>query len=360
MTTHGSTSTRRPIISASKCAATLVAALLFAVPAFPACRCPKAKACTPATKHPAPAATAAPVQKLTGVFVTLRENLAWPATLDRLRCAGISTIIIQASEENLDHARMLVNLSADYGIAVYLGLHYEGAFNAATSDLPTALAADRALLARVDGWTDAEKKRIGGWYVAEEIHNFNLWRKNTSAAEQWDATLRRADAIRTTYLAPVVAAAHAVAHKPVVASPQFNPVQDGAVLDAMRTGVLFDRIFTGSGIAAIYVQDGLGARNDRERIGCCTSTRSDFEAQAYAYERAVTNALAPAVTVGVNVESFEVSHCVTRTVKADAFRRQLQLAPPGARVVTYELENLLASELWQAYVGWIGAACAGR
>lgn len=359
MRTLGSIVTRRRTISGSIVAATIIASLLLATRAAGACECPKAESCTPTAAHPSPNFTTVPVQHLSGVFVTLRETVPWPATLDQLRCAGITTIIIQTVEEDLQGARDLVTLGAARGMRVFLGLHYEDAFNAGTSDLSTALKRDRALLKRIKRtWSREEKERIGGWYIAEEVHNFNLWREDTSAEAQWDATMRRADVIRRDYLIPLVRTARAVVPKPVIASPQFNPVQDGAVLDARRTGVLFHRIFAGSGVAAIYVQDGLGARNGSGRIGCCTWSRAPFEAQSYAYVRAVANALAGAVTVGVNAESFEITDCVTRTASTGDFRRQLQLPAAGMALVTYELENLLAPDLWRAYLRWIGkGAC---
>jgi hypothetical protein len=134
---------------------------------------------------------------------------------------------------------------------------------------------------------------------------------------------------------------------PVVISPNFNPTVDGALLSAAHTRTLFERLFRGTGIDTLLLQDGLGARNEPERIGCCRWSRGAFEAQAYVYERAVQEGLAAAgVQFGVNVESFEfdANACVTRPARAADFTRQRRLVPDGAAmVVSFSLKTL-----WQA------------
>jgi hypothetical protein len=210
------------------------------------CPCPLPdKDCEAAVDAPAPDLAKAHAKPLSGVFVDLGEGVRnWDTALDRLACAGIESVIIQSVTFEPEQAQAVLRAAAKRAAAkqkavrIYVGLQYRDDFSASSSSLEEALALDQAVADEVAGWPDELQAIIAGWYIANEIHNFQIWKdEDTSDDERLRLTWERAAELQrylrdvTTY----VRKKPLVKGKEVLISPHFNPTKDGALLSPART-----------------------------------------------------------------------------------------------------------------------------
>ncbi|HEY0158702.1 MAG TPA: DUF4434 domain-containing protein [Thermoanaerobaculia bacterium] len=330
------------------------------------CVCPlPAGACDVAAEAPAAVLKDSPAC-ISGVFVDLTEYDKWGDPVQKLADAGITKIIVQSAKFDYQKAKDVLAAAETRNVKVYIGLNYDGHFDAGTSSLADALKADRLILKEIGGWKADERKMIDGWYIAHEIHNFQIWSPelNDKPAERLKRTWARARKLQQ-YLKTLTGELKKVEdvkeNVPILISPTFNPKRDGALLSPKHTETLFRLMFQDSGVDFVLLQDSIGARNRCERIGGCRWSRPEFVDQAYMYERAVQKGLACTKTkFGVNVESFEFNakYCTTRAATPAEFAVQRRLVPEdAAMVVTFSLATLFDEPLWNDYVK---SGCAAK
>jgi hypothetical protein len=149
------------------------------------CRCPLPDETCPEAAAGAP--QLGTPKAVTGVFVAFDEGVTdWDAELTRLsRCAGIKTVIIQSAEFDPGEARKLLLASKGKPVDVYVGVHYSASFSAGTSNLKQALREDKRVARMVMSWPDEVREHIDGWYIAHELHNFQIWREGFPRRNGW-------------------------------------------------------------------------------------------------------------------------------------------------------------------------------
>lgn len=330
----------------------LVAAASLSADTTCDCACPKPqKTCPPAAPGAAlPDLSNVQPARIDGVFVVLDEGVAahtWPKALGCLASAGIRHVIIQSPSFDWKAAEALVRAAIGRkDVNVYVGLHFQNDFSSLEAPLDEALRNDQTIADRVAQWPKPVVAAIDGWYIAHELHNFKFFIGRGATNDQRMAlTRKRADELRK-YLGDVTSYVRNIRKGEVLISPHFNATQDGGLLTPAETTEIFRRMFEGTGISWVLLQDGFGARNAACRIGCCRWDRGEFAAPALAYERAVRDALTGTrIGFGVNVESFDIDadDCGTRTVGSGAFdvQRRIARVAKAGRVVTFSLRHLL-------------------
>lgn len=310
------------------------------------CPCPRpTKTCDALVAATLPDLSKTKPAPLNGVFVVLDERVGdWDLALQRLACAGIRHVIIQSVQFDYDEAQELLSAAGRQKcVKVYAGLHY-GAFSA------TALAENQKVAAVVNGWPEEVKKGISGWYIAHELYNEQVWiNEDATDKQRLEQTWLLADQIRT-YLKATVTEVRAIDKGAVLISPYFVPTLDGGVLTPANTTVFFNKMFKDTGVTHVLLQDSIGARNEKCRLGECRWSRTAFEPQVLPYLQAVQKGLkGTGAAFGVNVEAFEMSAdvpCGTATVASRDFmtRRKLAQKSRPSMVVTFSLKHL--RDLW--------------
>lgn len=310
------------------------------------CQCPRpAKTCGAFAAATLPDLTKTAPAALNGVFVVLDEKVEnWDLALERLACAGIKHVIIQSVRFNYAEARKLLKAAGkQQKVKVYVGLRY-GSFN------PAALSADKEVAAVVKGWPEDVKRGISGWYIAHELYNEQVWiNADASPDKRLEKTWVLAGEIQK-YLKATAAHVRTIKKGDVLISPYFSPTRNGGLLTPANTTILFNKMFKDTGVTRVLLQDSIGARNERCRVGGCRWSREAFEPHVLPYLNAVQKGLQGTGTAfGVNVEAFEISAdkpCGTTTVASNDFTTQRKLAKHSGApmVVTFSLKHL--RDLW--------------
>lgn len=312
------------------------------------CPCPRPKTvCDALEKSTLPDLSKTRPARIDGVFVVFDEGIQdWTVVLERLACAGIKHVIIQSLRFDTCEAKKLLRAAAaQTAVKVYAGLAYCGrGFH------PEALTEDAAIVGMVERWPEDVKKGISGWYIAHEPYNEQVWISDAADPEARLAQTWLLAADIQEYLKATARQARAVRPGDVLISPYFVPTSDGGLLTPANTKTFFEKMFKDTGVTRVLMQDSIGARNERCRIGGCRWSRCDFEPQVLPYLQAVRDGVKDAgVGFGVNVEAFEISatdSCGTATVAPAYFKTQRKLATTSGApmVVTFSLKHLHA--LW--------------
>lgn len=208
---------------------------------------------------------------------------------------------------------------------------YDANFDVFSADLTKAKKQDvdvaTAFLARL---TVEQKRRISGWYLAREWHNFD----DANAQSR----LRTYLLDLTNELPPM---------KEVLVAPFFVIRTDACTTpkDEAGTATMFAALLANTKITRLLLQDGFGARNEREcKWGDDVAAYAE-RAKTYAQRVAAAmpaNAYGKKIELGLDLEAFG-------DVGPDMCRLDLQFAvvPQKARVIVYEHRACCATGLCQ-------------
>lgn len=222
--------------------------------------------------------------------------------------------------EKFDQAIALID-AAPKNAKIYIGLRYDKNFKVMTADG----AEEREVAARFwNRLTDDQKARITGWYIAGEWHNSTEAGYQQKVIDYLDEATDRSKKVKNR-LPPgeVVVAPFFVARD----QPK-STCKDVLAVD--ETAKMIKAILAKKKITRLLLQDGFGARNDRD---CKWGDDDDgYQKTAQQYVSEVAKVAKKAnVEFGIVLEAFG-------DLGENQRRLDLQFAivPAGARVIVYE------------------------
>ena len=288
-------------------------------------------------------APAKPVDRtIHGVFVEVDDDswrkVAKSEQIDTIVIANIRGFDVNdetcqngCSKVKFEQARNLLS-TARKGIRIYVGLVYDKQFSIDKDGARERKAAHDFYKTL----NDAQKARITGWYIAGEWHNASDADYAAKVIKYLNAATARGKGVKSPLPQGeiMVAPFFVVRDQPAGACT--------SVLDAQRTAALFRKIFDGTSITHLLLQDGFAERNgDRE---CKWGDDIDgYATAATAYEKAVKNALL-AGAFGVDLEAFGDEGDAKLQCRLDL---QFKSLPACARVIVYERKACVATGLCQ-------------
>lgn len=271
---------------------------------------------------------------IAGAFVYVEGLEESPGvTVTNLKRLGLCTVIFRADEpaanDTYDKMVPYVTAAHDAGLTVYVGLNYGNfPYDAQPGDYRAMAEQDRATAARF------RNVEFDGWYLAREIYNFADHRP-----------------IREHYIDVLFTKLKndGLLRKHVLISPYFNPARDRKIeqqplLGPAETAEMFYRLFAGSGITAVALQDHVGARRDPQSMICHRWSEKRFIPVAALYEEEFVQKFSQegAPDAWINVESFEWKKKPARWKR---LRRQLRIVPTATKkIVTWDYAALLKTE----------------